>query len=159
MESEEEMTILADHQIRELVEEYAMIDPFVETLTEKGVISYGLSSTGYDCRVGNKGRIFTNLRTAIVDPKAITNDSFFDVEVDEYFIIPPNSYMLAATIEYFRLPRWVLHSFNFRFMRRRHWITRSAKASIRVKRALHYRKLKENKLWHSTTLFAVNSRP
>lgn len=101
------MTILADWQIHDLVLAQDMITPFHVGLSETGVISYGLSSTGYDCRIGNKGRIYTNVFNALIDPKAITHHSFIDVEVDQYFVIPPNSFMLAATVEYFKLPRWI----------------------------------------------------
>lgn len=102
------MTILADHQIRDLANNFDMITPFVDSLTEKGVVSYGLSSFGYDVRIGYKARLYTNLRTAIVDPKAITDSSFVDVEPENgVFTIPPHSFMLAATLETISMPRWV----------------------------------------------------
>lgn len=102
------MTLLVDWQIRDLVQSEDMISPFVEGLVEKGVISYGLGTAGYDVRVGNKGKIYTNVNSTVVDPKRMTSAHFIEVEVEEYFIIPPNSYMLAATVEYFKMPRQVL---------------------------------------------------
>jgi dCTP deaminase len=84
-----------------------MIEPFVERQKREGVISYGLSSYGYDARVGREFKIFTNVDSAIVDPKAFSDKSFVDRESD-VCIVPPNSFALATTIEYFRVPRDVL---------------------------------------------------
>ena len=84
-----------------------MIDPFVETQRRDGVISYGLSSYGYDARVSREFKIFTNVDSAVVDPKDFSQKSFVDRELD-VCIIPPNSFALARTVEYFRIPRDVL---------------------------------------------------
>jgi len=101
------MPILSDRWIREMATTRAMIEPFVERQTREGVISYGLSSYGYDARVGREFKIFTNVDSAIVDPKAFSARSFVDRETD-VCIVPPNSFALATTIEYFRVPRDVL---------------------------------------------------
>ncbi len=101
------MPILSDRWIREMATTRRMIDPFVERQTREGVISYGLSSYGYDARVGREFKIFTNVDSAIVDPKAFSSRSFVDRETD-VCIVPPNSFALATTIEYFRVPRDVL---------------------------------------------------
>ncbi len=101
------MAVLPDHVIRKLATEHAMIDPFVETQKREGVISYGLSSYGYDARVADEFKIFTNVNSAVVDPKDFTPSSFVDRKVP-VCIIPPNSFALAHTVEYFRIPRDVL---------------------------------------------------
>ena len=101
------MPILSDRWIREMATTKGMIEPFVERQTREGVISYGLSSYGYDARVGPEFKIFTNVDSAIVDPKAFSAQSFVDRETD-VCIVPPNSFALATTIEYFRVPRDVL---------------------------------------------------
>jgi dCTP deaminase len=101
------MAILADHQIRSLAQSHKMIDPFVENLRREGVISYGLSSYGYDARVADEFKIFTNVDSATVDPKNFSENSFVDRKTD-VCIIPPNSFVLARTVEYFRIPRDVL---------------------------------------------------
>jgi dCTP deaminase len=87
--------------------EHGMIEPFVEKQVREGVISYGVSSYGYDMRVSNKFKIFTNVYSAIVDPKNFNPASFVDFEGD-VCIIPPNSFALAVSVEYFRIPRSVL---------------------------------------------------
>jgi dCTP deaminase len=96
--------ILADHQIRLLAKNENMIDPFVEKQTREGVISYGLSSYGYDARCADEFMIFTNIDNAIVDPKNFSPDSFVRRKTD-VCVIPPNSFVLARTMEYFRIPR------------------------------------------------------
>ncbi|MBW4024121.1 MAG: dCTP deaminase [Proteobacteria bacterium] len=101
------MSVLPDHVIRQLATERGMIDPFVETQKREGVISYGLSSYGYDARVADDFKIFTNVDSAVVDPKAFNPSSFVDRRTP-VCIIPPNSFALAHTIEYFRIPRDVL---------------------------------------------------
>ena len=98
------MGIKPDHWIRKMSLEHKMIDPFVEGQVSKGVISYGLSSYGYDIRVSNEFKVFTNLHSAVVDPKNFDPNSFVEIEND-YCIIPPNSFALAKTVEYFRIPR------------------------------------------------------
>lgn len=84
-----------------------MIEPFVDEQTREGVISYGLSSYGYDARVSGEFKIFTNVHSVTVDPKNFDEESFVDRETD-VCIIPPNSFALARTVEYFRIPRDVL---------------------------------------------------
>ncbi|GAB0114951.1 dCTP deaminase [Acidisoma sp. C75] len=101
------MPVLPDHEIRRLANEQGMIDPFVETQKRDGVVSYGLSSYGYDARVAEDFKIFTNVDSAVVDPKAFNPSSFVDRRVP-VCIIPPNSFALAHTVEYFRIPRDVL---------------------------------------------------
>jgi dCTP deaminase len=101
------MAIMSDSWIREMATTRGMIEPFVERQKREGVISYGLSSYGYDARVGREFKIFTNVDSAIVDPKAFSEKSFVDRESD-VCIVPPNSFALATTIEYFRVPRDVL---------------------------------------------------
>lgn len=98
------MGIKPDHWIRKMALEHKMIDPFVEGQVSKGVISYGLSSYGYDIRVSSEFKVFTNLHSAVVDPKNFDPNSFVEIEND-YCIIPPNSFALAKTVEYFRIPR------------------------------------------------------
>jgi dCTP deaminase len=101
------MTILSDRWIRRMSREKGMIEPFVDRQKRDGVISYGLSSYGYDARVGNTFKIFTNVDSAVVDPKNFAANSFVDRTTD-VCIIPPNSFALASTVEYFRIPRDVL---------------------------------------------------
>jgi dCTP deaminase len=96
-----------DAWIRRMAQEHKMIEPFVENQVREGVISYGLSSYGYDVRVTDQFKIFTNVHSAIVDPKHFNPNSFIDYE-GEICIIPPNSFVLARTVEYFRIPRTVL---------------------------------------------------
>ncbi|MEM6490587.1 MAG: dCTP deaminase [Pseudomonadota bacterium] len=100
------MAVLSDIWIREQAAA-GMIEPFVERQTREGVISYGLSSYGYDARVSREFKIFTNVDNAIVDPKAFSEATFVDREAD-VCVIPPNSFVLARTVEYFRIPRDVL---------------------------------------------------
>lgn len=99
--------ILADHQIRHLAQNEGMIEPFVEKQTRDGVISYGLSSFGYDSRCAPDFKIFTNIDNAMVDPKDFSDQSFVDRETD-VCIIPPNSFALTHSVEYFRIPKDVL---------------------------------------------------
>lgn len=101
------MSILSDQWIRQQALENSMIEPFVERQTKEGVISYGLSSYGYDARVAPEFKIFTNVDNAIVDPKNFSDAGFVDRETD-VCVIPPNSFVLARTVEYFRIPRDVL---------------------------------------------------
>ena len=99
--------IKSDKWIREQSLKHGMIEPFVEGQIEKGVVSYGLSSYGYDARGDRQFKIFTNINSSIVDPKNFDSNSFVDFEGD-VCIIPPNSFALARTVEYFRIPRDVL---------------------------------------------------
>src|SRR5881275_293728 len=101
------MAILSDRWIREQAQANAMIEPFVESQRRDGCISYGLSSYGYDARVADEFKIFTNVDSAVVDPKNFAANSFVDRSSD-VCIIPPNSFALARTVEYFRIPRDVL---------------------------------------------------
>ena len=101
------MSIQPDHWIRKMALERKMIEPFVDAQVRDGIISYGLSSYGYDIRVSDEFKIFTNVHSAIVDPKNFDPKSFVDVK-GETCIIPPNSFALSRTIEYFRIPRNVL---------------------------------------------------
>lgn len=101
------MGLKPDHWIREMALEHGMIEPFVDGQVRKDVISYGVSSYGYDLRVADEFKIFTNVHSAIVDPKNFAPESFVDFK-GEVCIIPPNSFALARSIEYFRIPRSVL---------------------------------------------------
>ena len=101
------MSILSDRWIREQAQTNGMIEPFVEAQRREGCISYGLSSYGYDARVADEFKIFTNVDSATVDPKDFASNSFVDRQT-EVCIIPPNSFALARTVEYFRVPRDVL---------------------------------------------------
>lgn len=101
------MAIKSDKWIRRMCEERAMIEPFERGQVREGVISYGLSSYGYDIRVAPEFKVFTNVHNAIVDPKHFDDRSFVDIHGPEC-IIPPNSFALARTEEYFRIPRDVL---------------------------------------------------
>ena len=101
------MGIKADRWIKRMALEHKMIEPFVENQVRGGVISYGLSSYGYDIRVANEFKIFTNVYSATVDPKNFDTRSMVDFQ-GEVCIIPPNSFALARTIEYFRIPRSIL---------------------------------------------------
>ncbi|NUM43273.1 MAG: dCTP deaminase [Anaerolineales bacterium] len=101
------MSIKPDHWIRKMAQEHGMIEPFEAAQVRKGVISYGVSSYGYDIRVADEFKIFTNVYSAIVDPKNFDTKSMVDFKGD-VCIIPPNSFALARTVEYFRIPRSVL---------------------------------------------------
>ena len=101
------MTIQPDRWIRKMAHEHGMIEPFVEKQVSTHVISYGVSSYGYDIRVADEYKIFTDVFSAIVDPKHFDPKSMVDFNGD-VCIIPPNSFVLARTIEYFRIPRNVL---------------------------------------------------
>ncbi|HEY9465088.1 MAG TPA: dCTP deaminase [Vicinamibacterales bacterium] len=100
-------SIKADRWIRKMALEHGMIEPFEEKQVRKGVISYGLSSYGYDIRVADEFKVFTNINNTVVDPKNFDDRSFVDMKTD-VCIIPPNSFALAKTVEYFRIPRDVL---------------------------------------------------
>ncbi|MEM7072500.1 MAG: dCTP deaminase [Pseudomonadota bacterium] len=101
------MTIMSDRWIRAQAEEHQMIEPFIAHQHRKDCISYGLSSYGYDARVADEFMIFTNVDCAVVDPKAFDENAFVRKQTD-ICVIPPNSFALARTVEYFRIPRDVL---------------------------------------------------
>ena len=106
------MSVCSDKWIRRMAKEKGMIDPFVDgqikTNADGGrAISYGLSSYGYDLRVSNEFKVFTNVYGSVVDPKAFDDRSFVDMETD-VCVVPPNSFALARSVEYFRIPREVL---------------------------------------------------
>lgn len=106
------MAILSDIEIRQRVKSGKMIEPFVDSLQKinqknEGLISYGVSSYGYDARVSDEFKIFTNVDSAIVDPKNFANEGFVTRKTD-VCIIPPNSFVLARTVEYFKIPRDIL---------------------------------------------------
>src|ERR1700754_393164 len=106
------MSVCSDKWIRRMAKEKAMIDPFVDgqvKTAESGgrLISYGLSSYGYDLRVSREFKVFTNVFNTVVDPKNFDPKSFVDIDTDEC-IVPPNSFALARSVEYFRIPRDVL---------------------------------------------------
>jgi len=105
------MTIKSDNWIKQMANEYKMIEPFTESQIRKNgdqeLISYGTSSFGYDVRCANEFKVFTNINSAVVDPKNFDESSFVNLESD-ICIIPPNSFALARTVEYFRIPRNVL---------------------------------------------------
>jgi dCTP deaminase len=101
------MGLKNDRWIRQMAHETNMIEPFVENQVRQGVISYGVSSYGYDIRVADEFKIFTNVFSAVVDPKQFDPRSMIDFK-GEVCVIPPNSFALARTVEYFRIPRSVL---------------------------------------------------
>lgn len=105
------MSIKSDRWIRRRAHDYQMIDPFVDrqikNIQDNNIVSYGLSSYGYDVRSADEFKIFTNINSALIDPKNFDPKSFVDIKAD-VCIIPPNSFVLARTIEYFRIPRNVL---------------------------------------------------
>jgi len=101
------MSIQSDRWITRMALEHGMIEPFEGRQVRDGVISYGVSSYGYDMRVAREFRIFTNVLSSIVDPKNFDSKSFVDIEAD-YCLIPPNSFALAETVEYLEVPRDVI---------------------------------------------------
>ena len=101
------MAIKSDRWIREMCVKHRMIEPFAEKQVREGVISFGISSYGYDLRIAEEFKIFTNVNTTIVDPKAMDPNSMVDFR-GPVAIIPPNSFALGRSVEYFRVPRNVL---------------------------------------------------
>ncbi len=105
------MALQSDRWIRQMAQEQGMIEPFVDNQVRyvqgEKVISFGLSSYGYDLRVANEFKVFTNLYNSLVDPKNFSESAFVHIEADTC-IIPPNSFALARSVEYFRIPRNVL---------------------------------------------------
>ena len=98
---------MSDNWIKKMALEANMIEPFVDGQKKDGTISYGVSSYGYDARVSNEFKVFTNVDSVIVDPKNFNEKGFVDRTGDEC-IIPPNSFALARTVEYFKIPKNVL---------------------------------------------------
>jgi dCTP deaminase len=90
-----------------MAQEHGMIEPFVDDQVRSGVVSYGLSSYGYDIRVADEFKVFTNINNTVIDPKSFDPRSFVDIQAD-ICIVPPNSFALGRTIEYFRVPRDIL---------------------------------------------------
>ena len=101
------MTLKSDRWIKRMARDHRMIEPFVESQVRGSAISYGVSSYGYDIRVADEFKVFTNINNTVIDPKSFDPRSFVDVKTD-VCIVPPNSFALARTIEYFRIPRDVL---------------------------------------------------
>lgn len=101
------MSIKSDRWIRRMATEHRMIEPFADRQVREGKISYGVSSYGYDLRVSDEFKIFTNINSTVVDPKNFDARSFVEIRND-ICIIPPNSFALAKSVEYFRIPRNVL---------------------------------------------------
>lgn len=105
------MAIKSDNWIKKMAQNHGMIEPYIEgqvrTHNGQKVVSYGTSSYGYDVRCANEFKVFTNINSTIVDPKQFDKNSFVDV-VSDVCVIPPNSFALARTVEYFRIPRSVL---------------------------------------------------
>jgi dCTP deaminase len=97
------MGLKADNWIKRLAKEHGMIDPFIDTQVQEGVISYGVSSYGYDIRVSDEFKIFTNIHSRVVDPKEFDPKAYVDYR-GEVCIIPPNSFVLARSIEMMRMP-------------------------------------------------------
>jgi dCTP deaminase len=106
------MSIKSDRWIRKMAQEHGMIEPFepgqVRYVNDQKIVSYGTSSYGYDIRCADEFKLFTNLNSTMIDPKNFDEASFVDVSGKGYCIIPPNSFALARTVEYFRIPRNVL---------------------------------------------------
>jgi dCTP deaminase len=101
------MSIKSDRWITKMAREHGMIEPFSERQVREGVVSYGVSSYGYDVRIADDFKIFTNINSTVIDPKNFDSRSFVDF-VGGVCVIPPNSFALARTVEYFRIPRDVL---------------------------------------------------
>lgn len=105
------MALQSDRWIRQMAKTHGMIEPFVEGQVREHdgekIVSYGLSSYGYDLRVADEFKVFTNINNSIIDPKNFNENAFVDIQGD-YCIIPPNSFALARSVEYFRIPRNVL---------------------------------------------------
>jgi dCTP deaminase len=101
------MSVRPDHWIKKMALEHNMIEPFVDTQVREGAISYGVSAYGYDIRVSNEFKVFTNIYNSVVDPKNFDDKSFVEINAD-VCLIPPNSFALARTVEYFRIPRSVI---------------------------------------------------
>ena len=101
------MSVKSDRWIKRMAAEHGMIAPFEASQVRKGVVSYGVSSYGYDIRVADEFKIFTNINSTLIDPKDFDPKSFVDLKAD-VCIVPPNSFALARTVEYFKIPRNVI---------------------------------------------------
>lgn len=101
------MSVKSDRWIKEMAAGHRMIEPFADRQIRDGVISYGVSSYGYDMRVADEFKVFTNMRTTVVDPKQFDPDAFVEIKTP-VCTIPPNSFALARSVEYFRIPRRVI---------------------------------------------------
>ena len=101
------MSVKSDRWIKKMALEHGMISPFEASQVRKGVVSYGVSSYGYDIRVADEFKIFTNINSTLIDPKDFDPKSFVDLKAD-VCIVPPNSFALARTVEYFKIPRNVI---------------------------------------------------
>ncbi|MBP03053.1 MAG: dCTP deaminase [Rhodospirillaceae bacterium] len=101
------MSVMPDSWIRQMATTQKMIEPFTDRLETTDAISYGVSSYGYDARVANEFKVFTNVDNAVVDPKEFSTQGFVDRQTD-VCVVPPNSFVLARTVEFFRIPRDVL---------------------------------------------------
>ena len=101
------MSIQPDSWIKKMCEDQNMIEPFLDHQVSEGKISYGLSSMGYDVRISDEYRIFTNVNSSLVDPKNFSDENFIERK-GPHCIIPPNSFVLASTVEYFKIPKDVL---------------------------------------------------
>ena len=101
------MSVKSDRWIKRMSLEHDMIKPFVEKQVRQGVISYGLSSYGYDIRIADEFKIFTNVYNTLIDPKSFDPRSFVDVKTD-VCVVPPHSFALARTVEWFKIPRTVI---------------------------------------------------
>jgi dCTP deaminase len=101
------MTVLSDKWIKEMATNHNMISPFEDKQVRGTKISYGLSSFGYDARVSNEFKIFTNINSEIIDPKNFRQNNFISKKAEEC-IIPPNSFVLSSTVEYFKIPNDVM---------------------------------------------------
>jgi len=93
------MSLLPDYKIRKLALEHEMIHPFIDGMVRDGKVSYGLSSFGYDLRAADEFKIFTNIHSAVVDPKKFDENSFVDVKGKGFILIPPNSFALTRSVE------------------------------------------------------------
>jgi dCTP deaminase len=100
--------IKSDKWIKRMAQEHKMIEPFVETQIRNGVISYGLSSYGYDMRVADEFKVFKKPESAVIDAKQFNPDFFETVKTDSFVLVPPHSFVIARSVEYFRIPRNVL---------------------------------------------------
>jgi dCTP deaminase len=101
------LSIKNDRWITEMARSHRMIEPFAPARVRPGRISYGVSSYGYDMRVADQFKIFTNVGSQVIDPKAFDSSAFVSIEARS-ILIPPNSFALATTVEYFRIPRTIL---------------------------------------------------